>query len=51
MVSIIDNPQPEIINIGVGLCPPLMGTFYYPPPFDDAKFISVVPDQPKVEIF
>jgi hypothetical protein len=47
-VPMIDNPQPDIVNIGVGLCPPLMGTFDYPPPSDDVKFIS---DQPKVEIF
>jgi hypothetical protein len=26
-VPMIDNPQPDIINIGFGLCPPLMGTF------------------------
>jgi hypothetical protein len=47
-VPMIDNPQPDIVNIGVGLCPPLMGTFDYPPPPDDIKFIS---NQPKVEIF
>jgi hypothetical protein len=50
-VPMIDNPQPDVVNIGVGLCPPLMGTFDYPPPSDDVKFISVVPDQPKAEIF
>jgi hypothetical protein len=48
MVPMIDNSQPDIINIGVGLCPPLMGTFDYLHPSDDVKFIS---DQPKVEIF
>jgi hypothetical protein len=47
-VPMIDNPQPGIINIGVGLCPPLMGTFDYPPPQGDVKFIS---DHHKVEIF
>jgi hypothetical protein len=47
-VPMIDNPQPDIVNIGVGLCPPLMGTFDYPPPPDDIKFVS---NQPKVEIF
>jgi hypothetical protein len=47
-VPMIDNPQPDIVNIGVGLCPPLICTFYYPPPSNDVKFIS---DQPKVEIF
>jgi hypothetical protein len=44
----IDNPQPDVINIGVGLCPPLMGTFDYPPLQGDVKFIS---DHHKVEIF
>jgi hypothetical protein len=39
-VPMIDNPQPCIVNIGVGLCPPLMGTFDYPPPQGDVKFIS-----------
>jgi hypothetical protein len=48
MVPMIDNPQPDIITIGVGLCPPFMGTFDYPPLSDDVKFFS---DQPKVEIF
>jgi hypothetical protein len=47
----IDNPQPDVVNVGVGLCQPLMGTFDYPPPSDDAKFISTVFDQPKAEIF
>jgi hypothetical protein len=50
-IPMINNPQPDIVNIGVGLCPPLMGTFDYPSPSYDVKFISVVPDQPKVEIF
>jgi hypothetical protein len=31
-VPMIDNPQPDVVNVGVGLCPPLMGTFDYPPP-------------------
>jgi hypothetical protein len=47
-VPMIDNPQPGIVNIGVGLCPYLMGTFDYPPPQGDAKFIS---NHHKVEIF
>jgi len=47
----IDNPQPNVINVGVGLCPPLMGTFNYPPPSDDVKMISAIPDQPKDGIF
>jgi hypothetical protein len=50
-VLMIDNPQPSIVNIGVGLCPPLMGTFDYPPPSNDIKFISTISDQPKVEMF
>jgi hypothetical protein len=44
----IDNPQPSIVNIGVGLCPSLMGTFHYLPPQGDLKFIS---NHHKVEIF
>jgi hypothetical protein len=39
-VPMIDNPQAGVVNIGVGLCPSLMGTFYYPPPHNDVKFIS-----------
>jgi hypothetical protein len=31
--------------------PTLMGTFDYPPPSGDVNMISVVPDQPKAEIF
>jgi hypothetical protein len=50
-VPMIDNPQPDIVNIGVCLCPALMGTFDYLPLFDDVKFISAVPDQPKAKIF
>jgi hypothetical protein len=48
IVSMIDNPQPSIINVGVGLCPSLMGTFEYLPPHDDIKFIS---NHHKFEIF
>jgi hypothetical protein len=51
MVPMIDNPHPDIINMGVGLCPPLMGTLYYPPPSSDFKMISIVLKQPKVKIF
>jgi hypothetical protein len=47
-VSMIDNPQLGMVNIGVGLCPSLMGTFDYPPPQGDIKFIS---NHHKVEIF
>jgi hypothetical protein len=47
-VPMIDNPQPGVVNVGVGLCPSLMGTFNYPPPHGDIKFIS---DHHKVDIF
>jgi hypothetical protein len=40
MVPMIDNPQASVVNVGVGLCPSLMGTFDYPPPHDDVNFIS-----------
>jgi hypothetical protein len=40
MIPMIDNPQPGVFNAGVGLCPSLMGTFNYPPPQGDIKFIS-----------
>jgi hypothetical protein len=50
-VLMIDNPQPRTINLGVRLFPYFMGTFDYPSPANDVKFISVVPDQPKVAIF
>jgi hypothetical protein len=44
----VDNPQASVVNIGVGLCPSLMGTFNYPPPHGDVKFIS---NHHKTEIF
>jgi len=44
----IDNPQPCIVNIGVGVFPSLMGTFDYPPPQGNVKFIS---NHHMVEIF
>jgi hypothetical protein len=47
-VPMIDNPQPGVINVGVGLCPSLMGTFNYPPPHGNIKFIS---NHHKVDIF
>jgi hypothetical protein len=47
-VPMIDNPQPNVVNVGVGLCPSLMGTFDYPPPHNDVKFIS---NHHKAEIF
>jgi hypothetical protein len=43
-VLMIDNPQLDIVNVGVGLCPPLMGTFDYSPLTDNVQYISVVPD-------
>jgi hypothetical protein len=48
IVPMIDNPQFGVVNVGVGLCPSLMGTFDYPPPHDDVKFIS---NHHKAEIF
>jgi hypothetical protein len=50
-VPMINNSQPGIVNVGVGLCPPLMGTFDYPPPTGNFHYMSVVPDQPRAEIF
>jgi hypothetical protein len=39
-VPMVDNPQDGVVNTGVGLCPSLMGTFDFPPPHGDVKFIS-----------
>jgi hypothetical protein len=47
-VPMVDNPQAGVVNVGVGLCPSLMGTFDYPPPHSDVKFIST---HHKAEIF
>jgi hypothetical protein len=47
-VPMVDNPQASVVNVGVGLCPYLMGTFDYPPPQGDVKFIST---HHKAEIF
>jgi hypothetical protein len=47
-VPMVDNPQAGVVNVGVGLCPSLMGTFDYPPPQGDVKFIS---NHHKAEIF
>jgi hypothetical protein len=44
----IDNPQAGVVNVEVGLCPSLMGTFDCPPPHGDVKFIS---NHHKVDIF
>jgi hypothetical protein len=50
-VPMIDNPQPDIVNVEVGLCPPLMGTFDYPPLTDNVHCILAIPDQPRTKIF
>jgi hypothetical protein len=34
-VPMVDNPQPGVVNVKVGLCSYLMGTFNYPPPKGD----------------
>jgi hypothetical protein len=47
-IPMIDNPQPGFVNVGVGLCPSFMGTFDYPLPHNDIKFIS---NHHKVDIF
>jgi hypothetical protein len=47
-VPMVDNPQAGFINVGVGFCPSLMGTFDYPPPQGVVKFIST---HHKAEIF
>jgi hypothetical protein len=51
MVPMIDKPQPYIVNVGVGLCPPLMGTFDYWPLTNNVHYILVVPDRPRAKIF
>jgi hypothetical protein len=38
-VPMIDNPQSDVVNVGVGFFPPLMGTFDYPPPSINVKMI------------
>jgi hypothetical protein len=38
-IPMIDNPQASVVNVEVGLCPYLMGTFDYPPPHNNVKFI------------
>jgi len=51
MVLMIDNLKPGIVNLGVELFPYLMGTFDYPSPANDVRFISVVLNQSKAVIF
>jgi hypothetical protein len=43
-VLMIDNPQRDFINVGVGLCPPLVVTFDYLPPSCDVNLILVALD-------
>jgi hypothetical protein len=47
-VPMVENPPAGVVNVGVGLCPSLMGTFDYPPPHGDVKFVSA---HHKAEIF
>jgi hypothetical protein len=47
-IPMVDNPQAGVVNVGVGLCPSLMGTFDYPPLHSDVKFIS---NHHKADIF
>jgi hypothetical protein len=51
MVLMIDNPQPSTVNLGAILFPCFMGTFDYPSPSNDVRFILVVPDHSKATIF
>jgi hypothetical protein len=51
MVLMIENLQQVTSNLGDGIFPYLMGTFDFLPPSNDVKFISTIPDQPKVVIF
>jgi hypothetical protein len=50
-ILMFDNPQLDVVNMGVGLFPLLMGTFDHLPPSGGVNMISVVPDQPRDEIF
>jgi hypothetical protein len=43
-VLMIDNPQRNIVNVGVGLCPPLMGTFDYLPPTSNVHYMMAIPN-------
>jgi hypothetical protein len=45
----IDNPQAGVVNVGVDLCPSLMGTFNYPPPHGDVKLRNAIASSPKEE--
>jgi hypothetical protein len=51
MIPMIDNLQPCTVNLGVGVFLSLMGNFDYPSPSNDLRFILVVLDQPKDDIF
>jgi hypothetical protein len=46
----IDNLQPDTVNLGVGLFMSLMGNFDYLSPSGDVNLISIVPYQPKAAI-
>jgi hypothetical protein len=50
-VSMIDNPQLGIVNVGVRLCPSLMGTFDYPPLTVNVHYMMPILDQPQADIF
>jgi hypothetical protein len=51
IVPMIDNPQLDIVNVGVGLCPPLMGTFNYPPSTENVQYISTFPNHHRLKYF
>jgi hypothetical protein len=47
----IDKPKPGIVNLGARLFAYLMGTFDYPPPANDVRFVLIVPNQSNDAIF
>jgi hypothetical protein len=51
MIPMIENPQLDIVNLGVSLFPYLMGIFYYSLPSNDVRFVSVLPEQSNAAIF
>jgi hypothetical protein len=51
IVPMIDNTHPKIINVWVGLCPYLMGTFDYLPLTSNDHFMLAIPDHPRDKIF
>jgi len=42
MVLMINNLQQGTVNLGFGLFPSLLGTFNFPPPSNDVKYISAI---------